>query len=314
MNILFYAEYDHEQNDLTQSSKAALNACLLLQQKLGAKAIIDALLFTKTAPIIASINFKPIHKVIFAINNKASPATFAAIAANYDYIIACNNSNGKNMLPLLCAAFNSCQLSDITEIIDKDIFKRPIYTGNALATVKINSPKILLTIRQSAFSDAIEPKQLHETILEEASIVTNEHIIEPLLCCELEHNQNDIDLQNAPIVIAGGRALQSSENFMNILEPLANKLAAAIGATRAAVDAGFAPNDWQIGQTGKIIAPKLYIAIGLSGAQQHIMGIKDAQNIIAINIEAEEPIVKIADYALIGDLFKIVPELNEKLK
>lgn len=321
MTILIYAEYDNEKQKLKETSQATINAALLLKQKLAPEAFIDIILFTNQPLNINKRDFSNIRKIFFAIGeNYEQQLTHIVapllikLASEYNYIIAPNSSNGRDIIPLIAAEFGVAQISDIIDIIDKNIFKRPIYTGNAIATIKAKTEKILLTIRNTAFTQTIDADTNENVVIEEISIIENDKVKPVIFCSQHSNKQKDADLQSAKIVVSGGHGLQSSENFTNILGPLAKTLGAALGATRAAVDAGFAPNDWQIGQTGKIVSPKLYIAVGLSGAQQHIAGMKDSQTIIAINLDSEEPIVKIADYALIGDLFEVVPQLNKKLR
>lgn len=320
MTILIYAEYDNEKQKLKDTSQAALNAARLLKQKLGQDSFIDIILFTNQPLNINKQYFGNIRKIFVAMGQNYEhqlthivAPLLIKLASEYNYIMAPNSANGKNIMPLVAAEFEAAQISDIIAILDKNTFKRSIYTGNAIATIKAKTEKILLTIRPAAFTQTIYNEQDNNVITEEISIVENDKIKPVIFCSNQNNKQKGIDLQSAKIVVSGGHGLQSCENFTNILEPLAKNLGAALGATRAAVDAGFAPNDWQIGQTGKIVSPQLYIAIGLSGAQQHIAGMRDSQIIIAINLDSEEPIVKIADYAIIGDLFEIVPQLNKKL-
>lgn len=320
MAILIYAEYNPEQNNLTDTSQQALNAAILLQKQIAEETPIDVILFTSEPPKIAKEYFKAIRNVFFVSNKNYEQQLTHIVAplliklsANYNYIIAPNSSFGKANLPILAAHLNIGQISDVIEIITKDTFKRPIYTGNAIATVKANTKKILLTIRGSAFTEKFEALKNYEANVIQLEPVDNIAIKEVTFISEQQNKQSDTNLQSAKIIVAGGRGLQSSEDFTKQLTPLAKLLNAALGATRAAVDSGFAPNDWQIGQTGKIVAPNLYIAIGLSGAQQHIAGMKDSKTIISINNNAEEPIIAISDYALIGDLFEIIPKLIENL-
>ncbi len=231
----------------------------------------------------------------------------------YKYIIAAANAFGKNLIPRIAAMLNLEQISEVTKIIDTDTFERFIYAGNAIQTVKLSCQIKCLTIRTINFNDEFVENDYtaHITKLNFKDYVINQRI-------NFSNNQTKTtfstrpELTTAKIVVAGGSGLKSKENFA-LLEQLADRLNAAIGASKSAVDAGFAPNSWQIGQTGKTIAPKLYIAVGISGAIQHIAGIKESKVIVAINLDENAPIVKIANYSIIGDLFKIIPEIIEEL-
>ncbi|CAK02147.1 electron transfer flavoprotein subunit alpha/FixB family protein [Bartonella tribocorum] len=228
---------------------------------------------------------------------------------DYDVIMAPSSSTGKNVMPRIAALLDLMQISDITAVLSPDTFKRPIYAGNAVETVRSNDPKKIITVRTASFTPTASQNN-------SAPIKTITPAPNPNLSSfvKAEANKNDRpDLTSARVIISGGRGLGSQEKFMALLLPLANKLNAALGASRAAVDAGYAPNDWQIGQTGKVVAPELYIAVGISGAIQHLAGIMDAQIIVAINKDEEAPIMQIADYALVGDLHQIIPELEKAL-
>lgn len=232
------------------------------------------------------------------------------LSENYAYILAPANTFGKNLLPRLAGLMQTEMLSDVIEIIDAETFVRPLYAGNILAEVKMRTRQKLLTIRASAFkADKTNKEQA-------APIVTIDTIIEnnstQFIKREVTKLSARPELSNAKIVIAGGRGLKSAENFKK-LEEIADLLGAAIGASRAAVDAGYAPNDYQIGQTGKIIAPDVYIAVGISGAIQHLAGMRESRTIIAINNDPDAPIMKEADFALVADLFTILPQWLEQL-
>jgi len=229
-------------------------------------------------------------------------------AKDYDYIFCASSSFGKDILPRVAALLDVEQVSDITEIIDQSTFIRPIYAGNAYTEVKVEAKPVIITVRASAF-DKLTGEQNN------VDVISDDTIFEASKTMFINKEQTKSErpeLTNARVVIAGGRGLQNSENFQ-LLEKVADKLNAAIGASRAAVDAGFVPNDYQVGQTGKIVAPDLYIAVGISGAIQHLAGMKDSKVIVAINKDPEAPIFQVADYGLVGDLFEILPALEKAL-
>ncbi len=230
------------------------------------------------------------------------------LMANYDALVAPATANGKNIAPRVAALLDVMQLSEVMGI-EGDQFLRPTYAGNALATVTSSDAKKVLTVRGTAFAKA-------EKTGGSASIETvgakGDQGLSSFVGAELAQSERP-ELTSAKIIVSGGRALQNSENFHSLIEPLADKLGAGVGASRAAVDAGYVPNDYQVGQTGKIVAPEVYIAVGISGAIQHLAGMKDSKTIIAINKDEDAPIFQVADLGLVGDLFKLVPELTEKL-
>ncbi len=232
-------------------------------------------------------------------------AQILSIASGYSHILFPATASGKNIAPRLAAKLNVGQISDVTKVDSVDTFERPIYAGNAIATVQSTDPIKVITVRTTGFDAA--PATGGSAAVESLAPVadTGKAIF---MGSEIAKNDRP-ELTAAKIIVAGGRALGSSEKFTELLTPLADKLGAALGASRAAVDAGYAPNDWQVGQTGKIVAPQLYIAVGISGAIQHLAGMKDSKVIVAINKDAEAPIFSVADYALEADLFAAVPEL-----
>ena len=232
-----------------------------------------------------------------------------SIAQNYSHILFSNTANGKNTAPRLAALLDVMIVPDIIEIIDENTFKRPIYAGNAIATCKSEDACKVITVRTTAFEKA----SLNENQVEAASIKAEKNTeLTKYINSELSQNERP-ELTAADIVVSGGRGLGSAENFQ-VLEKLADKLGAAMGASRAAVDACYVPNDWQVGQTGKVVAPNLYIAAGISGAIQHLAGMKDSKVIVAINKDEEAPIFSVSDYGLADDLFKTVPEMEKLIK
>ena len=237
-------------------------------------------------------------------------AQIQAVAASYSHILFAATASGKNIAPRLAAKLDVAQISDITQVISADTFERPIYAGNAIATVQSSDGTKVITVRTTAFDAAAQTGQTPATIETVATASTPCNTT--YVGSEIAKNDRP-ELTAAKIIVSGGRALGSKEKFNDVMTPLADKLGAAIGASRAAVDAGYAANDLQVGQTGKIVAPQLYIAAGISGAIQHLAGMKDSKVIVAINKDPEAPIFQVADYGLVGDLFQILPALQAEL-
>jgi electron transfer flavoprotein alpha subunit len=235
-------------------------------------------------------------------------ALIVSLAGSYDVLMAPATTTGKNIMPRVAALLDVMQVSDITKVVAPDTFERPIYAGNAIQTVKSTDAKKVITVRTSTFPAAGEGGS--------AQVETAKAADDPGLSSFVGEELSKSDrpeLTSAKIIISGGRAMQSRENFSKYIEPVADKLGAAMGASRAAVDAGYAPNDWQVGQTGKVVAPELYIAVGISGAIQHLAGMKDSKVIVAINKDEEAPIFQVADYGLVADLYQALPELAAEL-
>ncbi len=309
MTILLLAEHDNA--SLNDQTAKALSAAAkiggdvhVLVAGSGAKAAADA-----TAKLAG------VSKVLLAddaglANNLAEPlaALIVSLAPSYDVIIAAATASAKNVMPRVAALLDVMQISEIIEVVSADTFKRPIYAGNAIQTVQSTDAKKVITVRTASFQAAGEGGSAPvESVSTAANPGLSSFVSDALSSSERP------ELTSAKIIISGGRALGSSEKFMEVILPVADKLGAAVGASRAAVDAGYAPNDWQVGQTGKVVAPDLYIAAGISGAIQHLAGMKDSKVIVAINKDEEAPIFQVADYGIVGDLFTILPELEKAL-
>lgn len=309
MTVLLIAEHDNRQ--LKASTLHALTAAQ--QLKMG----IDVIVIGSQCQAIAETlaHYEGVDKILLADNAAYADQLpenisrlVASIGKHYSHIIAAASTCGKQLMPRVAALLDVEQISDLIAITDAETFVRPIYAGNALATVKSQAAIKVLTIRPSAFAIANK----HEKSAPVA-MINDVFTAERIKLVNIQATESTRpELGNARIVISGGRGLQNAENF-RLLESLADKLGAAIGASRAAVDAGFVPNDYQVGQTGKVVAPDLYIAVGISGAIQHLAGMKDSKVIVAINKDPDAPIFQIADYGLVGDLFVIIPELEAEL-
>jgi len=263
----------------------------------------------------AAAKLEGVAKVLVAddaryANRLAEPmaALIVSLAPAYDAIVAPATTGGKNYMPRAAALLDVMQVSEIVKVVSPDTFERPIYAGNALETVQSTDPKKVITVRSASFQAAGAGGSAP---VEDAK-PADDPGLSSFVSEELSKSDRP-ELTAARIIISGGRAMQSKENFAKYIEPVADKLGAAVGASRAAVDAGYAPNDWQVGQTGKIVAPELYLAVGISGAIQHLAGMKDSKVIVAINKDEEAPIFQVADYGLVGDLFQILPELEKAL-
>jgi len=311
MTILVVAEHDNK-----SIRKATLNA-LAAAQKLGGEVHVlvaghqsgDAAKAASQLPGIKKVlHADAPHLGEFLAENVA--ALLVSIAKGYSHVLAPSTSNGKNVMPRVAALLDVQQISDIVAVEGPDTFVRPIYAGNALATVKSKDPIKVITVRTTAF-DAVGASGGSAAV--ETVSAPADAGLSTFVGREVSKSERP-ELTAAKIIVSGGRGMANGENFKKVLEPLADKLGAAMGASRAAVDAGFVPNDWQVGQTGKIVAPDLYIAVGISGAIQHLAGMKDSRVIVAINKDEEAPIFQVADYGLVGDLFQLVPNVVEELK
>ena len=314
MSILLIAEHDGQ--TLARASQSALRAARLLQGDITAVIAAGGDKAHKIAERLASL--KGVKKVLLVKDQRflhedaeAFAATLVPIAQNFKYILAAATGYGKNLMPRLAALIDKQQISDIIEIVSENQFRRPIYAGNAIATVESSDSTIPMTIRTTAFEPSEEEQQ--PALIEEMKIADNaDHSLAEFIGEKISSSERP-ELTSARIVISGGRGMQASENFQ-LIEKIADKLKAAVGASRAAVDAGYVTNDYQVGQTGKIVAPELYIAVGISGAIQHLAGMKDSKVIVAINKDPDAPIFRIADYRLVADLFVALPELDKALE
>jgi electron transfer flavoprotein alpha subunit len=309
MKTLIVAEHDN------QTLKAAtLNAVAAAQQLgsdidvlvvgSGCQAAADA---AAAVPGVASVLLADNAAYENQLAENVSLAV-ADVAAGYDAVLAAATANGKNVMPRVAALLDVAQISDITAVIDADTFERPIYAGNVIATVKSSDAKKVITVRTTAF-DAVPAEGGSASV--QAVDGAHDAGVSSFIGEEVAVSDRP-ELTSASVVISGGRGMQNGDNF-SMLEGIADKLNAAIGASRAAVDAGFVPNDYQVGQTGKIVAPDLYIAVGISGAIQHLAGMKDSKVIVAINKDEDAPIFQVADYGLVADLFAALPELEAAL-
>ena len=301
---------DHDGSVVRDTTHKTVTAALALSSD------VDVLVLGKGAQGVADAAAKiaGVRKVLLAEGDavahglaEAVEATVLPLAGNYDAILTPANTDGKNFAPRIAAKLDTAPISDIVEVVSADTFVRPIYAGNALETVQSADAKKVITVRPTAFAAAAEGGSASVESVAAGEAPKTAFVSEEMV------KSDRPELGAAKIVVSGGRALGSAEEFHAVMDPLADKLGAAVGASRAAVDAGYAPNDYQVGQTGKVVAPALYIAIGISGAIQHLAGMKDSKVIVAINKDADAPIFQIADYGLVADYKTAVPELMAAL-
>jgi electron transfer flavoprotein alpha subunit len=313
MAILLLA--DHDTSHLSDQTAKALTAATKIASGTGTD--VHVLVAGSGAKAVAeqAAKLAGVSRVLVAddaslANNLAEPlaALIVSLAGAYDTLVAAATSVGKNVMPRVAALLDVAQVSEIVEVVSADTFKRPIYAGNAIQTVQASDAKKVITVRTASFASAAEGGSA--TV--EAIAAISDPGLSRFVADALSASDRP-ELTSAKIIISGGRALGSAEKFQQVILPVADKLGAAVGASRAAVDAGYAPNDWQVGQTGKVVAPQLYIACGISGAIQHLAGMKDSKVIVAINKDEEAPIFQVADYGLVGDLFDVLPELEKAL-
>lgn len=309
MAVLLVAEHDNSAlNGVTAKALTAAAAIggpvhVLVAGK-DAKAVADA-----------AAKLSGVEKVLLAddalyAHRLAEPlaALIVSLAPAYDAIVGPSTAMVKNALPRVAALLDVMQVSDITKVVAPDTFERPIYAGNAIQTVKSGDAKKVVTVRTASFAATAEGGSAAvEAVAAVADPAVSTFVEEAIAASDRP------ELTAAKIIVSGGRAVGSREKFAELIEPLADALGAAVGASRAAVDAGYAPNDWQVGQTGKVVAPELYVALGISGAIQHLAGMKDSKVIVAINKDEEAPIFQVADYGLVGDIFSVVPELKAEI-
>jgi electron transfer flavoprotein alpha subunit len=310
MATLLLAEHDNK------TLKDATNKALTAAKQLGGEVHVLVAGSGAKAVADAAAKLDGVAKVLVAdgaayehVLAEPTAALIVSLAGDYDAIVSPATTTGKNVMPRVAALLDVMQISDITKVVAPDTFERPIYAGNAIQTVKSKDKKKVITVRTSTFQAT--PAGGATAPIEDAAGAADPGI-SSFVGEELSKSERP-ELTSAKIIISGGRAMQSRENFTKYIEPVADKIGAAVGASRAAVDAGYAPNDWQVGQTGKVVAPDLYIAVGISGAIQHLAGMKDSKVIVAINKDEEAPIFQVADYGLVADLYQALPELAQEL-
>jgi electron transfer flavoprotein alpha subunit len=310
MPTLLLAEHDNK------SLKDATNKALTAVKAIGGDVHVLVAGHECRGAAEAAAKLEGVAKVLLAdaaayehMLAEPTAALIVSLAGSYDTIAAPATTSGKNIMPRVAALLDVMQISEISKVVAPDTFERPIYAGNAVQTVRSHDPKRVITIRTAAFQAAGEGGSAPT----EAVAAVADPSISGFVGEELSRSERP-ELTSAKIIISGGRAMQNRDNFTKYIEPVADKLGAAVGASRAAVDAGYAPNDWQVGQTGKVVAPDLYIAVGISGAIQHLAGMKDSKVIVAINKDEEAPIFQVADYGLVADLYLALPELAQELE
>ncbi len=313
MSILVVAE--HNNSAIKASTLPTVTAACQIAGHTGSDVIVLVAGAGCSAAAEAAAKIAGVAKVLVAddpayAHALAEPlaALLAGLAAGYSHVLAPASTFGKNFMPRVAAVLDLQQISDISAVVDADTFVRPIYAGNAMATVKSSDAIKIVTVRATTF-DAAAPDGGNATV--ETVAAAGDPGLSSFVSLSASKSERP-ELTTARIVISGGRGMGSGDNFA-LIEPIADALGAAMGASRAAVDAGFVPNDWQVGQTGKVVAPELYIAVGISGAIQHLAGMKDSKVIVAINKDEEAPIFQVADYGLVADLFKALPELEAEL-
>lgn len=301
---------DHDGSAVRDTTNKTVTAALALSSD------VDVLIVGENAQGVADAAAKisGVRKVLLAQSAglgkalaEAVEATVVPLADGYDAILAPATTDGKNYAPRIAAKLDTAPISDVVEVLSSDSFVRPIYAGNALETIQSSDAKKVITVRPTAFDAAANDGSASVETVAGADAPKTAFVSEEMV------KSDRPELGAAKIIVSGGRALGSAEEFHAVMDPLADKLGAAVGASRAAVDAGYAPNDYQVGQTGKVVAPQLYIAIGISGAIQHLAGMKDSKTIVAINKDADAPIFQVADYGLVGDYKTVVPELMKAL-
>ena len=309
MPTLLLAEHDNK--TLKDATNKAVTAAKVIGAEIhvlvagsGCKAVADAAAKLDGVAKVLLAD-APIYDHMLA---EPTAALIVSLAGPYETIMAASTTSGKNIMPRVAALLDVMQISDVIKVVAPDTFERPVYAGNAIQTVRSTEKKKVITVRTASFAAAGEGGSAAvESVTAAADPGLSGFVGE-----ELSKSERP-ELTSAKIIISGGRAMQSRENFTKYIEPVADKLGAGVGASRAAVDAGYAPNDWQVGQTGKVVAPELYIAVGISGAIQHLAGMKDSKVIVAINKDEEAPIFQVADYGLVADLYQALPELASEL-